>query len=298
MKVKVERYFLILAILGISLGKNNSLSTFLKVFSFNYLTFLSLFGGIMVLGCLAPAMIDFFKKDRREKVKIAVWVCTLSSIFLLLPMTGFLKSEVINLDSFGKVYFKVKIHPLINFTTAIVLSALLGFIAFRRSYLEKGIREFGKGIEEIVRMFILPGFMLATPGILTLFNSEEFVNKLGIGYLKNIGIFFMGLLVLAVFFRKRMRVGRARGVYKILFVGSLVAPILIKNSPSIATIFLYLLVVSFSTVLNPKIPPMVALGLFAEMAEVAVPALGGMIVLYFICSGIERHFCSAFKTAT
>lgn len=296
MRIKLERYFIVLSVLGIVLGQSREGSKFFRGISFNYLAFLSLFGGIMVLGCLTPAMIDFFNRDKRERLKIIIWVCSLSSILLVIPMTGFLRNRIIELGGFGEIYFKLKIYPLVNFTTAVALSAILGFIASKRRHLERGIREFGRGIEELIKIFILPGFMVATLGILSIFNLGELLEGLGIGYLKNIAIFFAGLLILFIFFKGRIQMGWARGIYKILFVGTLIAPILIKNVPSMGIIFIYILIVSFSTVLNPKLPPMVALGLFAEMAEITASALGSIIVLYFVCSGIERRFCNGFKS--
>lgn len=294
--MKLERHFIVLAVLGIILGEAGEIVGVFRGISFNCLKFLSLFGGLMVLGCLTPAMTDFFQETREEKVKILLWVCSLSVSLLALPRVDFIRHGIIEPAGFEEVLLRLKIHPLINFTTAIALSGILGFVATKRKHFETVIREFGRGIEEIIKKFILPGFMLATPGIVSLLDWEEVLKNPGAGYLKNIGVFFSGLLILALFFRGRLKKEWARGVYKSLFISFLIAPILIETPPSMGTIFIYFLIVIFSTSINPKVPPMIALGLFAEVTEISATALGSIIVLYFICHGIERGFCSIFHS--
>lgn len=295
--MKLELYFILMAITGFLIRGSMGIERIFRTISFNFLSFLSLFAGLMVLGCLTPATIDFFKGSRVKRLKILLWVGGVSILLLLLlPTADFLRRENVQLGTFGKLYLKLKINPLINFSTAIVLSGILGFIGAKRRHLEKGIREFGGGIEEIIKKFILPGFMLATPGIFSTLDSDKLLGVPGLGYLKNIGIFIGILLLLSLFFRGKLQGSWPRAIYKILFIGILIAPILIESIPSMATIFIFLLIVILATTINPKVPPMLALGLFAEITDLSSLALGSIIVFYFTCSGVERLFCGAFHS--
>lgn len=294
--MKLELYFILMSVAGFLIKGRVGIERAFRTISFNFLSFLSLFGGLMILGCLTPAIIDFFNGSRKEKLKVLLWVGGLSTLLLLLTTMDFLRGEGIQLGTFGKLYFKLKINPLINFSTAITLSGILGFMGSKRGFLEKGIREFGWGIEEIIKKFILPGFMLATPGILSTLSSDKLLGAMESAYLKNISLFIGILLLLSLFFRSKLQRSCSRAIYKILFIGILIAPILIESTPSMATIFIFFLIVIMATTINPKVPPMVALGLFAEITNLGSLALGGIIVFYFTCSGLERLFCASFHS--
>lgn len=285
-----------MSVAGFFIRGSAGLEKAFRTISFNFLSFLSLFGGLMILGCLTPAIIDLFKVEREKKLTLLLWTGVLNTLLLFLPTADFLRGGSVQLGTFGELYFKLKINPLINFSTAIALSGILGFIGAKRGLLEEGIREFGRGIEELIKKFILPGFMLATPGILSTLDLNKLSEVLGWVYLKNIGIFTGLLLLLSLSFKSKFKRSWSRAIYKILFIGVLIAPILIENIPSMATIFIFFLVVILATTINPKIPPMVALGLFAEMTNLSSLALGSIIVFYFTCSGMERLFCSTFRS--
>jgi len=294
--MKLELYFILMSVAGFLIRGRVVIERTFRTISFNFLSFLSLFGGLMILGCLTPAIIDFFKESREKRLKLLLWVGGLSTLLLLLPTIDFFRWEAIQPGTFGKLYFKLKINPLLNFSTAIALSIILGFIGSKRRFLEKEIREFGEGIEEIIKKFILPGFMLATPGILSTMDLDRLLEATELVYLKNIGVFIGTLLLLSLFFRSILQRSWSRAVYKILFIGILISPILTKAPPTTATIFIFFLTVILTTTINPKVPPMVALGLFAEITDLSTLSLGGIIVLYFSCSGVERLFCSAFHS--
>ena len=295
---RLELKVIIITVVGLIIGRvaPEGIKMLFKTISYNFFAFLSLFGGLMMFSSLAPGMKEFFKKSssNRRRLFTEVLLSTLS-IAILFILFGYEDIQVFFIKNIN-LYFKLNVTPLMNFTTSILFSAIIGYVAFVGDGNFDGIlNDFKKGITKIVEKFIFPVFFLSIPGI----TMDLQIKKLFASIFLNRS--WIEAAILLVFLIKRFCVRKtqnkgggnySRLLYMNLFILTVACPLFRGEvvNESIIHFMVYLFFLSFVVLLVEDIPAIVLLGFFSEIGGVSVNLLGVLIILYLLCSPLEKVF--------
>lgn len=295
---RLELKLIFIVIIGLIIGKfaPEGIKIIFKTITYNFFAFLSLFGGLMMFSSLAPGMKCYFEKNSRDKKKFFLNV--LLSTFLVIILFILFRYDNIQIFSMEKVnlYFKLKVTPLMNFTTSILLSAIIGYVTFMGDgNLDGLLSDFKKGIAKIVEKFIFPAFFISIPGIV----MDLQIKKLFVIIFLNRSwgeIIILLLICVKIFYFSKKTHGEGRNysrlLYMNLFILVVACPLFrggIVNQ-SIIYFMVYAFFLSFVVLLVEDIPAIVLLGFFSEIGGVSIKLLGVLIILYFIFSPLEKIF--------
>lgn len=293
---KLGLKLIFITVLGVIIGRVAPVNilTIFKTISCNFFAFLSLFGGIMMFSSLTPEVKEYFEKSKEAKRNLLIKVL-LSTIFIIIlfVLFGYRDAPIFSDRKIG-IYFLMKVTPIMNFTTAILLSFIVGYEAFLgNGYLDGILEDMKIGSGKIVEKFVFPVFFISIPGIVMNLQVDELLNNLVLNRS------WMELLILLLFIIKTLFIIRKdyggeesyhRLIYMKLFILMIACPlfrgeILIE---SIIPFIVYVFFLSFALLLVEDIPAIVLLGFLGEMGGVSLDTLGLVIILYFIFLPIEK----------
>lgn len=293
---KLGLKLIFITVLGVIIGRVapvNILAIF-KTISCNFFAFLSLFGGIMMFSSLTPEVKEYFEKSKEAKRSLLIKVL-LSTIFIIIlfVLFGYRDTPIFPDRKIG-IYFLMKVTPIMNFTTAILLSFIVGYAAFLgNGYLDGILEDMKRGSGKIVEKFVFPVFFISIPGIVMNLQVDELFNNLVLNRS------WMELLILLLFIVKTLCIIRRgyggeesyhRLIYMKLFILVIACPLFRGEilTESLIPFIVYIFFLSFALLLVEDIPAIVLLGFFGEMGGVSLDTLGLVIILYFIFLPIEK----------
>lgn len=292
----LELKLISITVLGIIIGRVAPVNilTIFKTISYNFFAFLSLFGGIMMFSSLAPEIKRYFEKSKEAKRSLLIKVL-LSTIFIviLFVLFGYRNMPIFSNRRIG-FYFLMNVTPIMNFTTAILLSIIVGYTAFLgNGYFDGILEDMKRGSEKIVEKFIFPAFFISIPGIVMNLQVDELFYNLVLNRS------WMEFLILLLFIIKILYLiikgygGESnyhRLIYMKLFILVVACPLFRGEirTESIIPFIVYVFFISFALLLVEDIPAIVLLGLFREMGDVSLDTLGLVIILYFVFLSIEK----------
>jgi len=292
-----------ITVLGVIIGRVAPVNilTIFKTISCNFFAFLSLFGGIMMFSSLAPEVKRYFEKSKEAKRSLLIKVL-LSTIFIIILFVLFgYRNMLIFSDRRIGFYFLMDVTPIMNFTTAILFSVIVGYTAFLgNGYLDGILEDMKRGSAKIVEKFVFPAFFISIPGIVMNLQIGELFDNLILNRS------WMEFLILLLFIIKILylitrgyggEISYHRLIYMKLFILVIACP-LFKGEiriESIIPFIVYIFFTSFALLLVDDMPAIVLLGFFREMGGVSLDTLGLAIILYFVFLPIEKGLMKIMK---